>query len=53
MGYHLLTEVIDSKFVDTYFGKNKGGNLYKEGWPGQQGTVLFHLLQPTLPSNQL
>ena len=33
LGVHLLTEVIDGRFTDTYF-PGGDGNLYKEAWPG-------------------
>ena len=33
LGVHLLTEVIDGRFTDSYF-PGGDGNLYKEAWPG-------------------
>ena len=36
LGVHLLTEVIDGRFTDTYFDGGDG-NLYKETWPGSVG----------------
>eukprot|EP00729_Bicosta_minor_P002337 gene2337-4630_t len=41
LGVHLLTEVIDGRFTDSFFDGGDG-NLYKELWPGavgEDGTV--------------
>ena len=44
LGMHLLTEVVDGRFTDTWY-KGGDGNVYKEAWPGMQTGALQYLLE--------